>query len=311
MSITDPKPLLDEVDGNRLRDLLGSPRPFTATEIHYVEPGFSPDASKETTTTTPSTVDKDPSTAASQPLPESTSASLPTHAPSEDTMFTSPQHDQPLPLTSPTVATQSSPMIITSKIQTLGDFIDTDALAPNEAISNPHITTRELGSYCLKYTHPDFHTKIAAGMTVVVAGRAFGVGSSRENAVTALQGAGVSCVIARSFAFIYRRNQANLGFLGVIVDDDDFYALAQDRVEITVDVSQRKVRVRDQEFRFELSRIEERLVGMGGMTSAFRRWGKGVFEGLTGGGGGGSRSGMVKNGNGLLEDDKRKEELRW
>jgi 3-isopropylmalate dehydratase small subunit len=85
-----------------------------------------------------------------------------------------------------------------------------------------HKTPEELGEYCLYHTHPDFRRRVEESLNIVVAGKAFGVGSSRENAVTALQGAGVQCVIARSFAFIYARNQPNLGLLGIVMEDEEF-----------------------------------------------------------------------------------------
>lgn len=162
---------------------------------------------------------------------------------------------------------------IRGKIHTLGDFIDTDALAPAEAL-NPDFTVEELGRYCLVHTHPDFRRAVKEdGYNIVVAGKAFGVGSSRENAVTALQGAGVQCVIARSFAFIYARNQPNLGLLGIVMTDDKFYELAVHGIEITIDVDDRMVYVSDQSFQFTLSDLEMALWEQGGMSKAFAKWG--------------------------------------
>ena len=90
-----------------------------------------------------------------------------------------------------------------------GDDINTDAIIPA-----PYLVTTdpaELGSHAMEGSdQPDFVAKVAKG-DVVVAGQNFGCGSSREHAPIALLGAGVSCVIARSFARIFFRNAINIG----------------------------------------------------------------------------------------------------
>jgi 3-isopropylmalate dehydratase small subunit len=238
MEIIDPQALLDEINLERLEELLGT-KTRPSSGITYVHPGFelrrlegTECIGEEATTSTRSVED--------------------------DTMST-----------------------IYGKVQVLGDFIDTDALAPAEALSTK-LTAEEMGTFCLKYTHPEFRERVKSGLDIVVAGQAFGVGSSRENAVTALQGAGVQAVIAKSFAFIYGRNQPNLGMLGFVIGDDSFYALAKDGAPIEIDVERRIVSVSEQEFRFQLSDLEWQLVKIGGMTKAFHRWGKGVLNAVTG-----------------------------
>lgn len=95
---------------------------------------------------------------------------------------------------------------IHSKVVVLGDFIDTDAvsyflhvchlesetnkkikIAPSEFLIGP-VTDDELGTHCLQFTHPDFRDKVKSGQQVVVAGKAFGCGSSRQHAVGCLIG---------------------------------------------------------------------------------------------------------------------------
>jgi 3-isopropylmalate dehydratase small subunit len=114
----------------------------------------------------------------------------------------------------------------------------------------------------------------------VVAGNAFGCGSSRENAVSALIGAGVKCVIAKSFAFIYARNQPNLGLLGITISDPKFYEAAVDDAEIEIDLTARKVNVAGEEWGFELSQMERELIKAGGMNQAFQKFGKRLFEAM-------------------------------
>ena len=120
----------------------------------------------------------------------------------------------------------------------------------------------------------------------MVAGKAFGVGSSRETAPRALKGLGISCVIARSFAFIYARNQPNLGLLGIVIDDDDFHAAATDGADIEIDFDERIVRLKTddgatKEFPFTLDDMELALVDNGGMRASYRKFGREVFEKLT------------------------------
>ncbi len=89
-----------------------------------------------------------------------------------------------------------------------GDNVDTDQIIPAE-----HLVTmdnRELAKYAFSKVAPEFPAKVRPG-DVVVAGRNFGCGSSREHAPRALMGAGVSCVVAESFARIFFRNSINIG----------------------------------------------------------------------------------------------------
>ena len=100
--------------------------------------------------------------------------------------------------------------IITGKIIVVGDNIDTDQIYPGRflALTDP----KEIGSHCLS----GVDEKIAADFPkggIVVAGRNFGCGSSREHAPIALLNMGASAVLADSFARIFFRNAVNLGLL--------------------------------------------------------------------------------------------------
>jgi 3-isopropylmalate/(R)-2-methylmalate dehydratase small subunit len=91
----------------------------------------------------------------------------------------------------------------------VGDDVDTDAIIPAQYLVTTDPT--ELGRHCLQGLDPALPGKIQTG-AILVAGRNFGCGSSREHAVLALKGAGIRCVVARSFARIFFRNAINLGF---------------------------------------------------------------------------------------------------
>lgn len=186
--------------------------------------------------------------------------------------------------TSRTLSHEPVPNTLTSKIITLGDFIDTDALSPGFTLTTCQ-TDEEFGAHVLCHVYPEFRSKVAAGQRIVVGGNAFGVGSSRETAVSALKGAGVQAVIARSFAFIYGRNQPSLGLLGIIMEDEEFYKVARDEVEISIDLPRRRIVVGDgkekREFEFELSEMEEQLMRNRGVTNSFKKYGKAIWERLT------------------------------
>jgi 3-isopropylmalate/(R)-2-methylmalate dehydratase small subunit len=93
-----------------------------------------------------------------------------------------------------------------------GDRIDTDSLAPGRMMKRP---LAELAAACLEAVDPTFAGRVRPG-DVVVGGRAFGIGSSREQAAEGLKYLGISAVLAQSFARIFFRNAINLGLPAVI-----------------------------------------------------------------------------------------------
>lgn len=91
-----------------------------------------------------------------------------------------------------------------------GDHLDTDVIIPARYLTTSD--PKELGRHCLEDADPDFAGKIRKG-DILVAGKNFGSGSSREHAPLAIRGAGISCVVAESFARIFYRNAFNMGLL--------------------------------------------------------------------------------------------------
>lgn len=99
-------------------------------------------------------------------------------------------------------------MTITAKILKLGDNINTDVIIPGRYLES--IDPDELGRHALEGLDPTFPHKAKEGV-ILVAGKNFGCGSSREQAPIALKSAGVRCIIAESFARIFFRNAINIG----------------------------------------------------------------------------------------------------
>ncbi len=99
-------------------------------------------------------------------------------------------------------------MILKGKTHKFGDDINTD-----DIIAAKYLVTTdpiELGKKCMETIAPDFVKNTAKG-DIISAGKNFGCGSSREHAPIAIKGAGISCVIAKSFARIFYRNAINIG----------------------------------------------------------------------------------------------------
>ena len=90
-----------------------------------------------------------------------------------------------------------------------GDNVDTDVIIPARhlAITDP----KGLAAHCMEDIDKEFVNKVSAG-DIIVAEKNFGCGSSREHAPIAIKAAGVSCVIAETFARIFYRNSINIGF---------------------------------------------------------------------------------------------------
>ena len=99
-------------------------------------------------------------------------------------------------------------MVIKGNVHKFGDDINTDDIIAAKYLVSTE--AQELGKHCMETISPDFSQKVSPG-DIIVAGKNFGCGSSREHAPLALRGCGVSAVIAKSFAAIFFRNAINIG----------------------------------------------------------------------------------------------------
>jgi len=111
----------------------------------------------------------------------------------------------------------------------IGNDIDTDVLAPGQYMKG---TLAELAAHCMEAIEPSFATNVKPG-DVVIAGKNFGIGSSREQAAEALKHLGVAAVVARSFGGIFYRNALNLG---LPVFTSDATGAIEDGEEDSIDV---------------------------------------------------------------------------
>jgi 3-isopropylmalate dehydratase small subunit len=123
-------------------------------------------------------------------------------------------------------------MKLKGKAHKFGADIDTDAIIPARYLNTSD--PAELAKHCMEDADKDFMTKMKPG-DIIVADKNFGCGSSREHAPIAIKAAGVSCVIARSYARIFYRNAFNMG-LPIFESAEAVDGIVEgDEVEVDVD----------------------------------------------------------------------------
>ena len=107
-------------------------------------------------------------------------------------------------------------MSFTGKVHKVGAHIDTDAIIPARFLVTTD--TRKLGEACMEGLEPGWVKRVHEG-DIIVAGRNFGCGSSREHAPLVIKVSGISCVIAETFARIFYRNAINIGLPAIVCKD--------------------------------------------------------------------------------------------
>lgn len=120
-------------------------------------------------------------------------------------------------------------MKVTGKVFKYGDNVDTDVIIPARYLNTS--VHKELAAHCMEDIDKDFVKNVEEG-DFIVANKNFGCGSSREHAPIAIKAAGVSCVIASTFARIFYRNAINIG-LPIIECEEAVKAIdAGDKLEV-------------------------------------------------------------------------------
>jgi 3-isopropylmalate/(R)-2-methylmalate dehydratase small subunit len=132
------------------------------------------------------------------------------------------------------------------KIWIYGDDVNTDQLFPGKRCYTCN-TVEEMKPYILEDLDPEFANNVQEG-DIIVAGKNFGCGSSREQPVLALRGVGVAAVIARSFARIFYRASINQGLL--LIESPEAVDAYKPGDEIEVDPENGRVRVGNNRYDF-------------------------------------------------------------
>lgn len=145
-------------------------------------------------------------------------------------------------------------MIIEGKVWKFGDNISTDHIAPGRYF---HLRSNlpELAKHVLEDGNPEFPKKVQPG-DIVVGGKNFGIGSSREQAPTIIKMAGVSAVLAKDFARIFFRNSINIGLPLVICDTDSI----KDGDQLEIDIQKGIVKNRSQNTELKASPLPDVMV---------------------------------------------------
>jgi 3-isopropylmalate dehydrogenase/3-isopropylmalate/(R)-2-methylmalate dehydratase small subunit len=165
-------------------------------------------------------------------------------------------------------------MVLSGKAWVYGDDVDTDVIIPARYLNTSD--PAELARHCMEDLDASFASKVAKG-DIVVAGKNFGCGSSREHAPIAIKASGVSAVVARSFARIFYRNAFNMG-LPIFESPDAADGIGTgDRLSIDMEKGVLRNETKGTEFRFApIPPFMQELVAAGGLLNYIARRKKGA-----------------------------------
>ena len=152
------------------------------------------------------------------------------------------------------------------KVWVLGDDIDTDIIIPTEYLALKSV--EDMKPYAFSPLRPDLAGQINPG-DIIVAGKNFGCGSSREQAPEIIKALGVKCVIAKSFARIFFRNSINNGLL--LIENDKLRDVVNEGDEITVVINESIVHQGKQ---YPITSLPQNLVDIihaGGLVKAMQK----------------------------------------
>ena len=153
-----------------------------------------------------------------------------------------------------------------SRVWRLGDNIDTDIIIPTEYLALK--TVQDMAPYAFSPLRPELASQIRPG-DIIVAGKNFGCGSSREQAPEIIKALGVRCVVAKSFARIFFRNAINNGLL--LIENADLRDAAAEGDTITVEMNRQIIH---QGKAYPIASLPQNLMDIieaGGLVKAMRR----------------------------------------
>ena len=160
-------------------------------------------------------------------------------------------------------------MEINGKAVKFGNNIDTDVILPGKYLVL--VEPKELAKHAMDGIDPQFPEKAKKGI-IVVGGKNFGCGSSREQAPIALKYSGVKCVIADSFARIFFRNAINIGL--PVIECEDISKLVDDNDELTIDINQGKIQNNTKDTSLQVNKLPPFIIQIlndGGLIENLRR----------------------------------------
>ncbi|NWF76491.1 MAG: 3-isopropylmalate dehydratase small subunit [Nitrospirae bacterium] len=160
-------------------------------------------------------------------------------------------------------------MLIKGKVWRFGNDIDTDAIIPARYLNTSD--PQELAKHVMEDSDRDFPNKVKSG-DIIVAGKNFGCGSSREHAPIAIKAAGINAVIAKSFARIFYRNAFNIG-LPIFESAEASEKIKEgDEIEIDADRGLIKNLTLNEEYKVNpIPPFMQELIAAGGLVEWTRR----------------------------------------
>ena len=160
-------------------------------------------------------------------------------------------------------------MIYKGKVRKFGNDINTDEIIPARYLDTTD--RKELGAHCMGGIDKDFSRKVKPG-DIIVAGKNFGCGSSREHAPIAIKACGVSCVVAESFARIFFRNSINIGLPIVESKEASERIRKGDRIKIDTKTGIIKNLKRKESYKTQkYPAFMDRIVASGGLMNYVKR----------------------------------------
>jgi 3-isopropylmalate dehydratase small subunit len=160
-------------------------------------------------------------------------------------------------------------MIFKGKVWKFGDNVDTDAIIPARYLTTSD--PQELAAHCMEDADPNFVARMKPG-DIILGGENFGCGSSREHAPISIKAAGISCVVAKSFARIFYRNAFNMGL--PIFESRELGDAIKEGEKITVDSTKGTITVSNKNKIFTINPIPpfmEKLIADGGLMKHIAR----------------------------------------
>ncbi|MFA5096133.1 MAG: 3-isopropylmalate dehydratase small subunit [Candidatus Omnitrophota bacterium] len=162
-------------------------------------------------------------------------------------------------------------MKLEGKAVKLGDNINTDFIISGRykfAITD----MKELAKHIMEDIDPAFPSKITPGRSMIVAGKNFGMGSSREQAPLVIKEAGITAVVAKSFARIFYRNAFNIGL--ALIETDTDYISEQDLLEIDLEKGKARNATKNIELKMKpFPGFMRELLREGGIINYYRKHG--------------------------------------
>jgi 3-isopropylmalate/(R)-2-methylmalate dehydratase small subunit len=153
--------------------------------------------------------------------------------------------------------------VIEGRVHKFGDNVNSDIIIPGRYLI--HIDRQKLAEHAFEVLGEGFPSKLRE-FQIFVAGRNFGCGSAREQAATAIQGLGIQCVVASSFARTFYRNAINAGL--PIVECPSLHAVVEEGDSIRIDLAQGNILHRDRIHPFpQMPESVRQILELGGLAA--------------------------------------------